>query len=82
MQRVSHYSRMLEWPIFEVLWIAEMMVSKSALPDDSVISICLRIIKSWIFLLRVSGISASFELIRHCQAFIEHYVSFQMHLRR
>jgi hypothetical protein len=82
MQRVSSYTRMLEWPIFYVLWIAEMVVSKSALADDSMILTRLRNRRNLVFQLRLSGISASFEPIRHCQAFIEQNVSFQIQLRK
>jgi hypothetical protein len=49
MQRVSRYSSMVKWPIFSVLWIAEMVVSKSALADDSVISTRLRNRRSFVF---------------------------------
>jgi hypothetical protein len=42
---------------------SRMVVSKSALADESVISTRLRNRRSVVFQLRLSGISASFELI-------------------
>ena len=59
-----------------------MAVHKSALANDFVKMTRLRNTESFVFYLRLSGLSALFYLIRVCKAFVEHNVSFQMHLRK
>jgi hypothetical protein len=63
MQRVLHYYRMSEIRILSMLWIAQIVLNKSALADDFVKLTRLRNTGSFVFQLRLSGISAPRYLI-------------------